>query len=108
MSGHTQISALFSRVPKVIWKAQPFTNERVIQIQQVDLDVEDANGRTPLHLAAANGDIGTVDVLITAGCDVNKADRSGMKAIDYALRSGQEDLAARVRSNSSILSVVPT
>ena len=43
-----------------------------------------AAGMTPLHLAAANGHFGAVKMLVNYNADLNKKDKKGKTALDYA------------------------
>lgn len=40
-----------------------------------DLGVADYDGRTAMHLAAANGHVDAIKYLVAAGCNVNATDR---------------------------------
>ncbi|KAL8690966.1 MAG: hypothetical protein Q9218_003704 [Villophora microphyllina] len=50
----------------------------------VDLDVEDWNGATPLHLAVLQGDVMMVSDLVDIGVDESKRNRAGKTALDLA------------------------
>jgi len=52
-------------------------------IEQVN--AKDANGDTPLHLAARVDDIECVNLLLTAGANINERDRVGGTPLHYAL-----------------------
>lgn len=52
----------------------------------------DALGRTPLHLAAANGDYGAAQLLIARGADVNAHTVDNVTAVGYAAASGHRGL----------------
>lgn len=55
----------------------------------VALDATDADGATALHLAAEFHRVAAVDVLLTAGADVNATDDSGATALLAAVSTGQ-------------------
>lgn len=54
---------------------------------------ESRNGRTPLHVAAAGGDMLAAGTLIAAGADVTLRDAAGATAYDAAYKAGFEDTA---------------
>lgn len=49
-----------------------------------DLNAQNANGRTPLHVAAAYGHEFVVVELVCAGADIMRVDKEGKKALDCA------------------------
>eukprot|EP00041_Stephanoeca_diplocostata_P008457 m.125612 g.125612 ORF g.125612 m.125612 type:complete len:830 (-) comp17333_c0_seq1:1275-3764(-) len=50
----------------------------------VSVDIEDNDGRTPLHYACQGGDARVVQFLIDNGADVTKLDKAGQNALDFA------------------------
>ncbi|KAE8378567.1 hypothetical protein BDV26DRAFT_304208 [Aspergillus bertholletiae] len=58
----------------------------------VDLDVQDAYGRTPLSYAARLGKLDFVELLLAAGADLSIADENENRPLDYARESGVEDV----------------
>ena len=50
-----------------------------------------ANGKSPLHIAAQNGDIGVIKALLHAGADPNMSDRRGKTSLHWATVSSTED-----------------
>ncbi|XP_056601448.1 L-asparaginase [Triplophysa dalaica] len=56
--------------------------------QGADLLGADGRGRTPLHVAASNGNEETVNFLLRHGADVNAIDYDGETALRDAIRSG--------------------
>jgi ankyrin repeat protein len=56
-----------------------------------------SSGQTALMLAALRGDDTLVELLLQAGADTRRTDRSGATAADLALRAGHEALAQRLR-----------
>jgi len=47
---------------------------------------------TPLTIAASNGELASVKLLIEAGADINIESGKGLTALDYAHKSGQEEI----------------
>jgi ankyrin repeat protein len=58
----------------------------------------DAAGRTPLHLAAANGHVSTVETLLHNNADPNARDRDGRTPMALAAAAGHHDIVARLRA----------
>ncbi|WP_421445070.1 sigma-70 family RNA polymerase sigma factor [Agrobacterium tumefaciens] len=62
----------------------------------------DANGRTPLMIAATNGRSGICEVLILEGADVSLRDPDGRTAVDLAIRCGHHFIAASLQSSIAV------
>jgi ankyrin repeat protein len=57
-----------------------------------DVDARDAEGRTALHLAAAAGDVESVEVLLENRADVAQRDLEGRSVLLYATRSQNAEM----------------
>ncbi len=55
-----------------------------IEELKVDVNVRDADGFTPLHLAAARGDNGMIKYLVGKGANVMAVNRAGQTTVDMA------------------------
>ncbi len=51
------------------------------------------NGVTPMYIAAQNGHVEIVRVLLEAGADANKADEIGRTPMHVAARNAQSEVA---------------
>lgn len=58
----------------------------------VNLNVRDANGRTPLMMAVQHGNRRTVEKLLTRKVQVTAKDSDGKSARDLAIDSGDQDM----------------
>ena len=58
----------------------------------------DYDGRTPLHLAAAEGRLNVVEYLLDFGVPPDPQDRWGNMPLDDAMRGSHEDVAARLEA----------
>jgi ankyrin repeat protein len=58
----------------------------------------DAEGRTPLHLAAERGHLSTVDTLLHNNADPNARDGAGRTALTLAESAGHRAIAERLRA----------
>jgi ankyrin repeat protein len=61
---------------------------------KVSPKAKDENGRTPLHLAAANGHQVIAEALLRAGAEINALDQQGKTPLDLAEAGGHSGLAA--------------
>ena len=57
-----------------------------------DIDVKNANLETPLHLAAWNGMLDNVRLLIKLGADINAQDQIGQTPVEMAAHLGHVEV----------------
>ncbi|MDR2148161.1 MAG: ankyrin repeat domain-containing protein [Tannerella sp.] len=65
-------------------------NDNINELLKIGLDAQDSNGKTPLILAAWEGDLKTVKKLLALGADISVTDNLGNNVLHYAAR--QENL----------------
>jgi ankyrin repeat protein len=57
-------------------------------------------GLSPLHLAALNGHVDTVSVLLSCGSDIEATDGQGLTAFAYAMMAGHMAVVATIRGHN--------
>ncbi len=70
---------------------------RALVRARLGVNVQDAEGRTPLQLATRRGKLPLVTLLLALGADANVADKGGRTALAIAHELDREDLALRLR-----------
>ena len=76
---------------------------KLILDHSVDPNVGDYDARTPLHLAAAEGQDKAVQYLIAKGADVNAKDRWGATPLQDAVQSGHLQVAEQLLSRNGVM-----
>lgn len=67
------------------------TVKTLLTASDIDVNVKDETGATPLILAARNGHDGVVKTLLIARADINAKDNQGKTAMMYASTAGHDD-----------------
>ncbi|MSR35277.1 MAG: ankyrin repeat domain-containing protein [Gemmatimonadetes bacterium] len=62
--------------------------EYLVEEHHADVNVANSWGYTPLHYAAARGDIPMIDYLVSKGANVKAASRLGQSTVDFARGGG--------------------
>ena len=65
-----------------------------------DANARDAEGATPLHLAADDGKVAAIEALLAAGADPNAPDAGGRSPHDLAAAAGHTKAAEMLRRAS--------
>ena len=71
----------------------------------MNINVKGAKGQTPLMQAAMMGDIAMARLLLSYGADVYAQDFEGWTALGYAVRSGNQELVALIKSRMEALRI---
>ena len=71
----------------------------------MNINVKGAKGQTPLMQAAMMGDIAMAHLLLNYGADVYAQDFEGWTALGYAVRSGNQELVALIKSRMEALRI---
>ena len=69
-------------------------------MQGIDFEDADYDGRTPIHLAASEGQLEVIEYLLEAGLkQINPVDRYANTPLDDAKRGGFEAVANFLKAN---------
>ncbi|MFY0533535.1 ankyrin repeat domain-containing protein [Nannocystis pusilla] len=73
-------------------------------VRGTGIDRADYDLRTPLHLAAAEGQVAIVEWFVGRGTDVNPRDRWGTTPLDDAYMQGHEAVIALLEAHGGVRS----
>ena len=79
--------------------------KRLIDSKDVEIDDGDYDKRTALHLAASNGHLDVVKLLVDLGASVNVSDRYGGKPLDDAIRHSHDMVVTFLQKNGAALNL---
>ncbi|MGD0663330.1 MAG: ankyrin repeat domain-containing protein [Syntrophorhabdales bacterium] len=68
----------------------------------------DSNGRTPLHLAAQEGNKGIAELLLTSKADINAKDNNGWTPLQMATTYARKDVEELLSANKAVAADEPT
>jgi len=80
---------------------------RSLKESGVDMNAVDYDGRTPLHLASANGDLLAVELLLSWGVSVQEVDRFGCIALVGAIKGKHWETAKLLINAGSQIKIPP-
>ena len=87
-----RIPVLPEDVPEVK-AAKLILNNLTPQMRVAAMDARDQQGRTPLHIAAKNGNLTLMKLYLEAGADVNARCEQGRTTLHYAVEYANEQEA---------------
>jgi thiol-disulfide isomerase/thioredoxin len=92
-------------IRKVHVGASPTTRDDVRgaldEVLRADISSKDANGMTPLHMAAAKGQRDDVERLLASGADVNAKAKDGATPLHWAVYNGHKDITELLLANKA-------
>ena len=78
--------------------------ERLITMSEIDPKRKDFGGQSPLFYAAAVGNVETVKLLISHGCDANEKDNLSQSPLFYASRDGRTPVVECLLAHGAVAS----
>jgi ankyrin repeat protein len=69
--------------------------------QDVDVNAQDMDGFTPLHLASGGGKLEVVRLLVEHGADIDVTDKAGWTAFQFALAKGYSEITKLLSEHKS-------
>lgn len=69
--------------------------------QDVDVNSQDMDGFTPLHLASGGGKLEVVRLLVEHGADIDVTDKAGWTAFQFALAKGYSEITKLLSEHKS-------
>ncbi|XP_076439194.1 uncharacterized protein LOC143278062 [Babylonia areolata] len=76
----------------------PLTCERLLQYEAADVNAWNRDGKSPVHIACAFGQVVLLDILLKAGAELVAADRSGRLPLHHACGPEQVDQTRRLQT----------
>lgn len=64
----------------------------LLECKEINVNLEDKDGFMPLHLAAYNGRLDMVKLLIQHRADLGKQNKDGYKVVDLASQKSHKDI----------------
>jgi ankyrin repeat protein len=74
----------------------------MLRRQDVDMNAQDKDGFTPLHLASAGGKLEVVRLLVEHGADIDVKDKAGRTAYQVALAKGHDKITKLLTEQNQI------
>lgn len=65
--------------------------ELLLKNKNIQIDIRNNAGKTPLQIASARGDIECIKMLLQHGADINNKDDSGCAPLHFAILNDKED-----------------
>lgn len=76
---------------------------KLLSIPKIDVDITDADGKTPLQWAAGQGNYGAVKVLLLKNANPNKVDKAGATALHWAAHNGHAHIVDFLISKGALI-----
>ena len=80
-----------------------YSVKRLLSIRNINVNVKDVNGDTPLHYAAANGHVEIARLLLQNGAEVNAKGNDGWTPLHFAAFQGHVDILHLLVENGADL-----
>jgi len=80
----------------------------LIELAGLDLECEDEEGHVPLHMAVESGDVGTVQVLVEKGVNLNVVNKRGATPLYMAKIWGHHDICELLLNRGAFYSLTST
>jgi ankyrin repeat protein len=83
----------WSPLMRAIDNRHPTTVEILARHPEIQLNWQNENRATALHIAASVGDVRTVELLLSLGAETDLQNNEGLRAVDVARLAGQSEIA---------------
>lgn len=80
----------------LVWSNDCEGIRTVLETETRNLELQDAKGRTPLHLAVSLGHLESIDALLNKGADVHAENRRGWSVLHEAISTGDPEITRMV------------